>query len=637
MKEQKVFQTQTKELLNLMINSIYSNKDIFLRELISNASDAIDKYKYFQLTDSTKYPVKNDFQITLKTNPDLRTLTIIDNGIGMTKDEVINNLGTIAKSGSKEFIENLKKAQSDEKSEIIGQFGVGFYASFMVAKKVEVRTRSLSDTTGYLFTSDGVDSYSIEEIEKNDTGTEITLYLKDDVDEEDYTKYLSDYEIEDLVKKYSDYIRYPIVLEIVKKEQVKNDKGEPVEGEFSTTTENKTLNSMVPLWKKPRKDVSDEDLNNFYKNQFTDYENPFASLYIKAEGMMEYDALVFIPNHAPYNLYSDSYEKGLDLYVKDVFIKSHTKELVPEYLKFIKGVVNSNDLPLNISREMLQNAPVLKKIQTNIEKKVLDKLADIKKEDIEKYIKFFDVFGNNLKYGIYSSYGQKAESIQDLLIFHHMKADDRIDLAKYLEENKDSKYIYYASGTSLEAIKLLPQLEKYRKDNIDVLFFKDEIDEFTFMMMKKYKDKEFKSITEVDENEVSAEDKEKLNDLNAKYKRILDEIKESLKDKVDDVSFSTKLVDSPVCIENQKGISLNMEHVLNENPNLEEKVKAQKVLQINPDHALFTAISNLTSDEDIQKYGKLLYEEALILQGFDISDKQEFVKNLNELMIKSIK
>lgn len=638
MKELKEFQTETKQLLNLMINSIYTNKDIFLRELISNASDANDKYKFLTYKDSNKYP-SSEHEIKIVRNKDERYLEVIDNGIGMTKAEVISNLGTIAKSGSKEFLEKVSKAKSDKEFDIIGQFGVGFYSAFMVAKKIEVYTRSLDDTTGYLFTSDGIDTYSIEAIDKKDHGTLIRVYLKDDSDDFEYSKYLEEFTIKDLVKKYSDYIKYPIKMDVTKKEQVKDEKGEPIKDKYEDIVVTETLNSMVPIWKKPRKDVSEADLAEFYKSKYFDYQDPYFSLYIKAEGLLEYNALIFVPSHPPINLYSENYEKGLDLYVKGVFIKDHTKELVPDYLKFIKGLVDDDDLDLNISREMLQNSPLLTKIANNIEKKVIDKFAEIKNSDYEKYLKIFETYGSYLKYGIYSSYGNKKDLLQDLLVYSSLNSEKPISFKEYKDKmGKDQKYIYYASNKNIDAIKNMPQLEKFKQKGIDVLFFDNEIDEFVTMILNNYDNVQFKSITEEANDDLSKEEKDKLDSLNASYKRILDVLKESLKDKVDDVSFSTKLVDSPVCVENKQGVSLNMEQVLKEQPGAENVApKASKVLEINPDSDLFKAISQLDDDEKIKSYSSLLYNEAMILQGFEIDNKVEFVKKLNQLMLEALK
>ncbi len=652
MKEVKEFETESKQLLNLMINSIYTNKEIFLRELVSNASDAIDKYKYIALNSNNKYPLK-DFSIDISYDKEKRTITIKDNGVGMNKEDLINDLGTIARSGSKDFVNkfsNAKKELDKEKKEnnqedlnIIGQFGVGFYSAFMVAKNITVLTKKYDSNEGFKFESDGVKTYTIESNDTlKDSGTEIILTLKDNTDTEDYDKYLNDYEIEELIKKYSDYIRYPIKMEVTTKKEKLDKDGKPIEGEYEDVKEVKTLNSMVPLWKKNKKDVTDEELANFYKSKFNDYSDPLASLFINVDGVISYNALVFIPSHAPYNLYSENYEKGLDLYSKGIFIKEKCKELVPDYLKFIKGVVDSEDFDLNISREMLQNSPVLRRINDNIEKKVIEKLKDIEDTDFKKYIEFFKNFGDHIKFGIYSSFGAKKELLEDLLIFHSLnsKDDEFITLKQYKEKMKEGqKEIYYVSGKSLEAIKLLPQLEKYRKLGIDVLLLTQNIDEFALSMMKDYQKVEFKNITNESSEDLSNEEKDKISTLEAENKRVLDDLGESLKGKVDKVTFSTKLVDSPVCITTKDNYSLNMEETLKNDPNNKENkdlYKATKVLEINPDHELFKAISKLTNDDDIKKYGALLYDEAMLLEGFDVEDKSAFVKNLNDLMLKNI-
>ena len=652
MKEVKEFETESKQLLNLMINSIYTNKEIFLRELVSNASDAIDKYKYIALNSNNKYPLK-DFSIDISYDKEKRTITIKDNGVGMNKEDLINDLGTIARSGSKDFVNkfsNAKKELDKEKKEnnqedlnIIGQFGVGFYSAFMVAKNITVLTKKYDSDEGFKFESDGVKTYTIESNDTlKDSGTEIILTLKDNTDTEDYDKYLNDYEIEELIKKYSDYIRYPIKMEVTTKKEKLDKDGKPIEGEYEDVKEVKTLNSMVPLWKKNKKDVTDEELANFYKSKFNDYSDPLASLFINVDGVISYNALVFIPSHAPYNLYSENYEKGLDLYSKGIFIKEKCKELVPNYLKFIKGVVDSEDFDLNISREMLQNSPVLRRINDNIEKKVIEKLKDIEDTDFKKYIEFFKNFGDHIKFGIYSSFGAKKELLEDLLIFHSLnsKDDEFITLKQYKEKMKEGqKEIYYVSGKSLEAIKLLPQLEKYRKLGIDVLLLTQNIDEFALSMMKDYQKVEFKNITNESSEDLSTEEKDKISTLEAENKRVLDDLGESLKGKVDKVTFSTKLVDSPVCITTKDNYSLNMEETLKNDPNNKENkdlYKATKVLEINPDHELFKAISKLTNDDDIKKYGALLYDEAMLLEGFDVEDKSAFVKNLNDLMLKNI-
>ena len=653
MKETKEFETESKQLLNLMINSIYTNKEIFLRELISNASDAIDKYKYISLNSNNKYPLK-EFAIDLSYDKDKRTITIKDNGIGMNKDDLIKDLGTIARSGSKDFINKFakaKKAKDEENKDssnkedlnIIGQFGVGFYSAFMVAKEITVLTKKYDSKTGYKFESDGVKTYTIEEDNSlNDSGTEIILKLKENTDSENYDNYLNDYQIEDLVKKYSDYIRYPIKMEITTKKEKLDKDGKPIENEYEDVKEVKTLNSMIPLWKKNKNDVTDEELNNFYKDKFSDYSDPFTSLFITVDGVISYNALVYIPSHAPYNLYSENYEKGLDLYSKGIFIKEKCKELVPDYLKFIKGVVDSEDFDLNISREMLQNSPVLRRINDNIEKKVVEKLKEIEDSDFKKYCEFFKNFGDHIKFGIYQSFGSKKELLEDLLVFHSLnsKDDEYITLKSYKDSMKEGqKEIYYVSGKSLEAIKLLPQLEKYKKAGIDVLLLTENIDEFALSIMKDYKKVEFKNITNESSEDLSDDEKEKITSLEAKNKRTLDELTDALKGKVDQVTFSTKLVDSPVCITTKNNYSLSMEETLKNDPNNKNNAdmyKAIKVLEINPDHELFKAISKLTNEDDVKKYGALLYDEAMLLEGFDVEDKAAFVKNLNDLMLKNI-
>ena len=636
MKEIKKFETESKELLNLMINSIYSNNEIFLRELISNASDAIDKYKYLSLTSQGQVPLLEHY-ISISLDKKNRTITISDNGIGMSKDDLINNLGTIARSGSKDFMNKIKEAKEKKDLDIIGQFGVGFYSAFMVASKIDVLTKTY-DGQAYLFSSDGEDSYSIEEADKKDNGTSITLYLKKSSKEIDYDKYLEEYEIKDLVKRYSDYIRYPIkMMCTVTKPKLDKD-GNEIKGETEQVNEEQTLNSMIPLWKKNRKDVSEEELNKFYKDKFMDYEDPLISLFINVDGKITYNSLLFIPSHIPYNLYSENYEKGLQLYSKGVFIKDKAPELIPDYLKFVKGLVDSPDLNLNISREILQHSPIMSKIAENVEKKIIDKLKEVLKENKEKYIQFWKNFGEHIKYGIYSTYGSKKELLQDILLFHSLNNNDEyITLDEYKNKMpKEQKAIYYVSGENLDAIKLLPQIERYKKLGYDVLLLDQRIDEFAIMMMDDYEKVEFKSITDDATNEISKEEQEKIDNTTADNKRLLDNIKEGLKGEIDDVVISSKLVDSPLCLSTKDGLSLEMEKTLNDQPGNEEKVKAKKVLEINPDHELFKAFSSIQEDDDLVKeYASVLYDEAMLLEGREISNKKEFVKKLNELMIKA--
>ena len=636
MAETREFQAESKELLQLMINSIYSNKEIFLRELISNASDAIDKYKYLELTSEGKFPGKN-YEIWIEPNKAERTLTITDNGIGMSKDELIQNLGTIAHSGSKEFLNKIKEAKEKNDLDIIGQFGVGFYSAFMIADNIEVHTKSVNENSGYVFTSNGESTYSIDEEDIKDSGTRIVLHLRKNEEDENYDKYLENYEIESLVKRYSDFVRYPIKMKVIEKVTKDNkDEKDFTDGEEQTVI--KTLNSMIPLWKKNKSEVTDEDLNSFYKANFNDFDNPLLSINLNVEGMVSFNSLIFVPSHIPYDLYSQNYEKGLKLYIKGIFIKEKAKELVPDYLKFIKGLVDTNDLTLNISREMLQEDPRLKKISETIENKVISNLKDLKNSDYDKYLKFYKLYGDHLMYGIYSSYGFKKNLLADLLVFKSLNNEKEIDLKSYKENMKEGqKYIYFASGKSIESIQLLPEIEKFKKDGIDVLFLTKDIDEFAFTMMNEYEKVEFRNISTHDKESLSDDEKSKLEVLEAENKELLDNIKDSLGAKVDKVSLSTKLVDSPVCISTQNGLSLSMEQTINQVPG-DEKAKASKVLEVNPNHELFKAISEFKGDKElIKKYSDVLYDEAMLLEGFEIEDKATFIKNLNELMLKSLK
>lgn len=639
--EEKKFKTESKELLNLMINSIYSNKEVFLRELISNASDAIDKYKILALSSSGAYPSK-DYQIKLSKDEKEKWIQIQDNGIGMSKPDIEKNLGTIAKSGTKEFLEKYKDAKEKNKDvDLIGQFGVGFYSAFMVAKKIEVYTKDLQGNS-YVFSSDGVETYSIEDKPIDfltDSGTAVRVYLKDDTEDEKYSEYLEEYTVKNLVKKYSDFIRYPIVMNCKHSVQDKDKDGKEIEGKYHDEYSMDTLNSMIPLWNKPKKDVTDKDLAEFYKTRFNDYEDPLVSMNIKAEGMLEYNALIYIPSHAPYNLYSQDYEKGLALYAKGIFIEEKNKELVPDYLKFIRGLIDSEDLSLNISREMLQKSPILGKISTALEKKIVDRLKQLKEEDYDKYLTFFKEYGNFIKFGIYSTYGMKKDMLQDLLVFHTLNSEKPIDLKTYKEKmQKDQKAIYYASGKTLESIKMLPEMERFRKNGMDVLLCDENVDEFAITMMQKYQDVEFKNITALDKEALSEDEKKKISDLETENKALIDMMKDSLKDKVDEVSFALNLGDNPVSIQTKDGLSLNMENVLNQdNPNAknnpEERAKASKVLTINPDNALFQALKDEKDSHKINLLSNVLYNEAMLAEGFEIDDKAKFVKDLNELIL----
>ena len=634
-KEEMKFQAESKELLDLMINSIYSNKEVFLRELISNASDAIDKRRFEALNSDGKIKLVEKPEIWIIPNKEEKSLTIKDDGIGMDKDELINNIGTIARSGSKEFVEKIKNAKENENIDIIGQFGVGFYSAFMVAKKIVIETRSTHSEQGYRFESDGSESYTIEEISKDDIGTSIKLYLKDDDEDEKYDSFLDFYTISYLVEKYSNYVRYPIKMNQVEKVNKKDENGKDIENEYEEKIEEKQLNSMIPLWKKNKKDVKGEELNEFYKNNFHDYQDPLFSLFLNVEGMISYQGLIYVPSRIRNEVYNRD-EAGSNLYAKNVFIMDKCKDLLPHYLYFLEGVVDSSDLNLNISREMLQENKNIIKIKNNIENKFISSLKELKDNDKDKFKKIFDLFGINLKYGIYESYGSKNDLLKDVIVFKSLNHnDDYIDLKTYVSEMKENqKNIYFACSSSLEEAKLLPEIERFKKEGIDVLLCDKNVDEFTLRTLKEYDKHEFKSVSEFNENDLSEEEKSKIETLNATHKRELDELKEALKGKVVEVKFSTKLVDSPVAIVSKDGLSLNMEKILNNIEGNENKINSEKILEINPDHEIFKKITTIKDEEDIKDYANVLYNEALILGGLDISNKEEFFKSLNKILTK---
>lgn len=624
------FKTETKRLLDLMIHSIYTHKEIFIRELISNASDAIDKRHYNSLTDK-KGKKEEEFEIRLSVDKDNRMVKISDNGIGMTLEEIKKNIGTIAKSGSLEFLEKL----DDKKDvDIIGQFGVGFYSAFMVASKVVLDTKSADSETGYRFTSTGEDSYTIDEIEKDTIGTEITLFLRENTKEEDYDDYLNDYKIQSLVKKYSDYVRYPIKMQITKTTPVYDDKGEVVEGKTDTTVTDETLNSMLPLWKRNKKEVKDKDLNDFYKSKFYDYEDPMLNLFLNIEGNITYNALVYIPKNAPHNMYSDKYEKGLQLYTKGVFIMDKCKELVPDYLRFIKGLVDSSDLSLNISRETLQQNAVLNKISQNIEKRLLKELEKIKKNDFSKYKEFFKTYGVNLKYGIYDQFGAKKDSIKDLLIYNTINSDEMISLKQYVDSMpKEQEVIYYASGKTKEAVLSMPQLDLIKKKGYDCLILTDDIDEFAINILMEYDKKKFSAINQGEIDVLTDDEKKQLEKLSLDKKELLEKIKKQLEGKVDDVILSKRLTDSPVCLVSGEGVSFEMEKVLADNP-ANKDVKAKRILELNPNHELFKALEK-ANDKTLETYAYVIYNQALLIEGIKIDDPVTFSNKMCELMINA--
>ena len=639
MSEIKEFKTESKRLLDLMINSIYTNKEIFLRELISNASDAIDKYHYMSLTND-KYEKRNDYKIKIAVDKENRMISIEDNGIGMTYDDLVQHLGTIANSGSLEFMKKLEESENKKEDiDIIGQFGVGFYSAFMVGKKVVVESRSPDASTGYRFTSTGEDTYEIEECERDKVGTLIKVYLREDSEEASYSSFLEEWTIKSLVKKYSDYVRYPITMEVSKSKPKLDAEGKEIEGEREEYQEEETLNSMIPLWKKNKKDVTKEQLNEFYKNKFYDMQDPIVSTLVNVDGNISYQALLYIPHDAPYGLYTDKYEKGLQLYSKGVFIQDKCKELLPDYLKFVKGLVDSADLSLNISREILQQNKQLELIAKNVEKKILSELSSLMKDDFSKYVEFFNTYGTHLKYGIYADYGMKKDMIKDLLIYKTLNSDKEITLKQYKEEMKEGqKVIYYASGKTKEAVLAMPQMDIMKEKGYNVLVLTDDIDEFALMMMKDYDGVEFKSIASSDIDILSEEDKKKISDLKESKKSLFDKMKEILKDDVSEVRLSERLVSSPVCLVSGEGLTLEMERVLQENPENKD-VKASRILEINPHHELFKAIEKVyeEDEESLSKYAHLLYNQALLIEGMPIKDPVAFSKDMCDLMIKAAK
>ena len=626
--EKKEFKAESKRLLDMMINSIYTHKEIFLRELISNASDAIDKLYFKSLTDDSVGMKKSDFKIHITPNKEARTLTITDNGIGMTKEELENNLGTIANSGSLKFKSENKL---DEDSQIIGQFGVGFYSAFMVAKKVTVKTKAFGSDTAYLWESEGVDGYSISECEKNSVGTEIVLELLDDTEDEKYSDYLEEYRITSLVKQYSDYIRFPITMDCTgrrKKEGGKDD-------EYEDFVETRILNSMVPIWKKNKNELKDEDYNSFYKEKFFDYTDPLVHMHVKNEGLVSYDALLYIPERVPFDYYSKDYEKGLQLYSNDVLIMDKCKDLLPDYFGFVKGLVDSEDLSLNISREMLQHDRQLKSIAKSIEKTIKNELAKMLKNDREKYEKFWEGFGVQLKFGAYSDYGMHKDVLQDLLLFNSSYENGKlVTLDEYVSRMPESqKEIYYATGTSISAIEKLPQTEKVLDKGYEILYMTENVDEFAIKVINTYKDKSFKSVTAGDLDLDTEEEKEEIKKQEDSHKTLFEKMKNSLGDAVTKVKISSRLKSHPVCLSTEGEISLEMEKVLNQNPANGNAVKAQRVLEINANHPIFAKLTSMENDDKkLGKYTKLLYDQALLIEGLPIEDPVEFSNLVCELM-----
>lgn len=626
----KEFKAESKRLLDMMINSIYTHKEIFLREIISNASDAIDKLYFKSLTDTSVGMKKSDFAINIAIDKENRTLTVSDNGIGMTEEDLENNLGTIANSGSFAF---KKDNDLGDDVDIIGQFGVGFYSTFMVAKEVTVVTKAFGSDQAYKWTSDGVEGYTIEECDKPDgVGTTITLKLKDDTDDEKYSTYLDQYQIQSLVKKYSDYIRFPIRMEVEHTHY--NEEGK--EPEVHKAIE--TLNSMTPIWKKNKSELKDEDYNNFYMEKFGDYEPPVTHIHSKNEGVATYDALLYIPARAPFDYYSKDYEKGLQLYSSGVMIMEKCADLLPDWFSFVKGVVDSEDLSLNISRELLQQDRQLKIIANNLEKSIKNELAKLLKNDREKYEKFYSVFGLQFKFGIYQSYGAANETLKDLLMFPSSFDGKNVTLKEYVSRMKeDQKEIYYACGETKERIEMLPQLEKIKDKGYEVLYFTQDVDEFAIKVMINYDGKPFKSISDADLDLDTEEEKEEAKKLDEENKDMFTFMQEAIADKVKTVRLSKKLKTHPVCLSSDGSITIEMEKVLNAMPqNDGNKVKAEKALEINPNHPIFEKLKDLyANDKDkLKDYAKLLYDQALLIEGMSIDNPVEFANLVCELMTK---
>ena len=604
-KEEKIFKAETKELLNLMIHSIYTNKEIFLRELISNANDAIDKLKFKSLTDTDILKSDDKFRIDISVDKDNRTLTITDNGIGMTYEEVDDNIGTIAKSGSKLFKEQLEEAKKGD-IDIIGQFGVGFYSGFIVADKITLETKSPYSENGVKWISSGDGNYEIEEISKQDRGTKITLHLKDG---DEYNEFLEDWKIKDLVKRYSNYIRYEIYF------------GDEV------------INSTKPIWKKDKKELKDEDYNEFYKATFHDWNDPLLHINLKVQGNIEYNALLFIPKKLPFDYYTKNFKRGLQLYTKNVFIMEKCEDLIPEYFNFISGLVDCDSLSLNISREILQQDAELQVISKNLEKKIISELEKILKNDREKYIEFWKEFGRSIKAGVQDMFGMNKEKLQDLLIFVSSYDDKYTTLKEYVDRMGDNKEILYVPAESIDAVKSLPKMEKLKEQGREVLILTDKIDEFTLMAMRDYSGKEFKSINSSDfkfsDDKEKEEEVKKIADEN---KELIEKAKEFLKDKVSEVELSNNIGNSASSLLTKGQLSLEMEKTLSEMTNSNDAPKAKRILAINPEHILFNRLKSSVNTEDFNKLVDVLYNQALLLEGFNVENPAEFIKNLNSLI-----
>ena len=628
------FKAESKKLMDLMINSIYTNRDIFLRELISNASDACDKRYFKSLTDTSIGITKDDLKIHIQPDKEARTLTITDNGIGMTKEDLEKNLGTIAKSGSLDF----KTENQSDNIDIIGQFGVGFYSAFMVAQKVTVISRAQGADTAWKWESKGVEGYTITEADKDDVGTEIILVLKDDTDSENYSEYLDDYTIANLVKKYSDYIRFPITMYREKSRQKPKpeDAGDDYKPEYETYTELETLNSMVPIWKRPKSEVKDEDYNEFYKNKFMDYSDPLRVITSRTEGTATYTALLFVPGRTPYDYYTKEYEKGLALYASGVMIMEKCADLLPDYFSFIKGVVDSEDLSLNISRETLQKDSQLKLIRNSLEKKIKNELHAMLVNDREKYETFWKSFGRQIKFGVYGDYGMHKDLLSDLLMFYSAKEQKLITLDEYIEKMPEGqKAIYFAAGDEAARLGKLPNAQLVLSKGYDLLLCSEDVDEFCLQIMHDYKEKEFKNINSGDLGLETEDEKKAAEETATENKDLFEEIKKALNGKIKDVKVNPTLQDHPVSLSSEGGISMEMEKILRKMPAGGEGMESTKVLELNPNHAVFGALkaAHEAGDTDkINKYAELLYDQALLIEGLPLEDPVAYAQLVCDLM-----
>ena len=622
----KEFKSESKRLLELMINSIYTHKEIFLRELISNASDAIDKLYYRTLSDENLSFNREDFYIRLAADKDARTLTVTDTGIGMTKEELEENLGTIAKSGSLQFKSENEKM---EDVDIIGQFGVGFYSAFMIADKVTVKSRALGSDEAFCWEAEGTDGYTVTPCEKESTGTEITLHVKPNTDDEKYDEFLDEYRIRAIVKKYSDYIRYPIIMEVTKSRPKEDNKEE-----YEEYKEDETLNSMVPIWKKTKAELTDDDYNNFYKEKFFDFENPLAVIHTSADGMTSYTALLFIPAHAPFDFYTKDFEKGLQLYANGVLIMDKCEELLPDCFRCVRGLVDSADLSLNISREILQHDRQLKAIATHLQKKIKSELTAMLKNDREKYETFYKNFSRQLKFGVYDNFGRDKDLLQDLLMFYSSGEKKLVTLSEYVSRMKeDQKYIYYACGESIEKIDKLPQTELVAEKGCEILYFTEDVDEFAIQILREFEGKAFKSVSAADLDIETEEEKKETEKKKEENKDLFIFLKDALGDKVKEVRASARLKSHPVCLSSDGALSIEMEKVLNAMPN-DQKVKAERILEINVNHPIFAKIAALydTDKDKLKQYAAVLYDSALLIEGLPIEDPVAYTNAVCDLM-----